>query len=293
MKKKLFLALLLSLGTTSAFAGEGAVISVYGGGIQYEKSLKDKAYIGGVYFSQSFVPVGESFKVAVDAERTLIKYKKDSGIPDYGQKDLTGKINLYYGRNWDFSFGGHKVFIDKNNDNNPWASFVGIKYYKYGIFNVGADGYYSNYDTSYIKFKVYQISPYFGAYFGNPYSYVAQYLGTYYAEMKIDYQKFNDGDDPFGENNYLSGEIKIINYHRNWSLEINGEFGTSSYKLTNGGYVMRNLAEQTVYSAGAKLNVTLTPSVSVSGAYTRSKIKYLDETKGSNNLFLLFVNATF
>jgi hypothetical protein len=293
MKKTLSLALLLSAGATFAFAGDGTVISVYGGGIQYENSVKDRAYVGGVYLSQSFVPIGEPFKVAVDAERTLIKYKKDSGIPDYGQKDLTGKLDFYYGYNWDFSFGGHKIFVDDSSENNPWASFVGIKYYKYGIFNLGVDGYYSNYNTPDTKFEIYQISPYFGAYFGNPYSYAAQYLGTYYAEIRADYQKFQDNNDPFGEDNYLSGEIKIVNYHRNWSLELNGEFGTSSYKMANGGYVMRNLAEQTLYSAGTKLNVTLTPSVSLSGAYTRSKIKYTDGTEGNNNLFLVFVNATF
>jgi len=286
MNKKI-LSIIAIFAFTSSLSGTETMF--YAGKMNYHRSEKDKAYIGGVYFSQSFFSINENFKVSADAERTVFKYRNGKY---YSQNDLTGRID-FFDNGLSLFLGGHKIFV--KNNYSPWSGFIGLQYCKYGIMCTGAEAVFSDYGKSSLNKRniVYQFSPYFGAYFINPYSYIAQYTGTFYTQIKVDYQKLSIRDS-FNKKRYFSGEIKIINFHKDWSVEVEGEVGPSLYKVLNGGFIMRNIYnEQVLRSGKIKVNFTLPDKNILSFSYQNERLRFPDKTKGNNNIFLTMLTFYF
>ena len=177
-----------------------------------------------------------------------------------------------------------------SDDDSEWVVFGGAKYYKYGVFNVGSDFFYSYYN--YVdgnSAKVYQVSPYIGAFFGNPYSYMARHFGIFYLELRGNYQKIN-GQVLNEKDRYFSEAAKIFNYHKNYTLELGIEYGKNKYKVLDGGFVVRNLGDVYKSSYYGKIVVPLNSNLSVTAKYQRIK---LDDGGEKQDVAMGYVNYYF
>jgi len=279
MKKLLSIALISSLGFSAT------VVMPYGGYVNYsDKALKDKAIIGGVYFSYFSSP----YKIEIDPEYTNLTYKDKYNINDWNQKDLTTVIHFYKGYNWDFKVGMHQIFIDQsgNDDKYDKVTFGGILYYKYLKYNVGADYYYSSYDN----FHVNQFTVKGGFNFGNYYS----ESGSFYLEGKLNYINISD-EVAAGTNkdHYFNTDIKLQNYKGPWMTEIYGNYGKNAYKVANDGFVVYNTGGEYKYSLGINVNYYINKVTSFKVGFSRSKYEISSSNNVYSNAFTVSFSKSF
>jgi len=276
MKKILSVALITSMG----FAA-GNTLMPYGAYIDYSKdSAKDYGYVIGAYYSKFSSP----FKFEFDAEHTYITYK-NKYIKDYYQYDFTAIVNYYKGYNWAFKIGNHSIFIDQDGNNNKYdnVAIAGIKYYKYLKYNTGLDFYYSSYD----RFNVKQISPYYGFNFGNYYS----PKGSFYLKLAINYIKLSD-EKITGDDTYLNYDIALSNYIKNWTTTLKASFAKSAYKVENGGYVVYNLGEEYKNSFSLDIKYTWKKVNTFGLKYTYSKFND-NYTTANSSVYLISYSRAF
>jgi hypothetical protein len=255
MKKMLLLSSVVAL----SFAYSSSVVMPYGSYIDYSsKSLKDKAKLGGVYYSYYKWPV----KIEVDGEILKIDYKY--GIPDWKQRDLTLKGNYFYERNWVFNLGVHNLWVKQYNDDYDYSKvfFAGFNYYKYLRCNGGVDYYYSDYNG----FNVYQLTPKFGFNFGNYYS----EMGSFYAEAKYNYIHISK-KDIVPDDTYNNFDLKLQNFQGPWTTTLKTTFGKFAYKVANDGFVVYNTGDEYKYGYGISVNYNFDKINNIKLSFERDK----------------------
>ena len=268
MKKLLSIAALITLGFSYT------TISPYGSFIHYsDKTVKDKAYDGGVYLSCFKSP----FKIEIDGEYLDLKYKNSSNINDYLEKDLTLIGNYFIGFNYKIKAGIRNMYINQkyNNDSYDKVLIAGILYYKYLKYNMGIDYYYSTYDG----FHVNQITPHFGINFGNYYS----NIGSFYLNTSINFIKISDkvvANTP--DDSYINTDISLTNYKGPWATTIKTSLGKNTYKVANGGFVVYNLGEEYHYSYGLDISYKINKKSSLKIGFNRSKFEENNKNAFSN-----------
>lgn len=267
MKKILSVVLL----TTIGFAANVNVVP-YGGFIGYSKNtVKDKAYLGGLYAGYFNFP----YKVEIDGEFLQIKY--NDSTPDYYERDLTFVGSYFMGSNYKVKLGIRNMFIDqKNNSDDYDKAFIGgVLYYKYMKYNIGVDYYYSTYDN----FHVNQITPHFGFNFGDYYS----DEGSFYFNADINIIKISDQyiagtkDDT-----YVNTDLMLSNFKGPWTTTLKASLGKFAYKVAKGGYVVYNLGEEYHYSFGVDVNYKINKKSALTLGYSRSRFEENDKKAYSN-----------
>jgi len=109
--------------------------------------------------------------------------------------------------------------------------------FAYGIEPVRYDAMIYGGSIHYSDSSVFQISPKFGFYVGDYYSY-----GSFYLETRGYYIRLSD-DVGFGKN-FLSAEQKISYSYKNFVLSLSGWLGEQSFAVKNNGFVVYNLSEK-------------------------------------------------
>jgi len=260
MKKRL---ISLSLLTTTLF---GASIMPYGAYIKYDNSAKDKAYLGGIYYSKFTSP----YKLEADAEMLKIKYLKTETTPkDYNEFDLTLVGHYYVGYNYDYKFGIHNIFTD---DDYNQVFIGGVLYYKTLKYNYGADVYVGNYKN----FQTYQLTPKAGFNFGDYYS---QY-GSFYAEGKLNIINISKSDKA-PKQNYTNIDLKLQNFIGDFTTTLKYSLGKSAYKVAFDGFSIYNLGNEYKNSIGIDLSYKLDKISSVKVGLTNSTFTEDDKTAHS------------
>jgi len=266
--KKILSAVLI---TTLGFASNVTILP-YGSFIDYSKNtVKDKAYIGGVYASCLKLP----YKLEVDGEFLQIKYH--GAIPDYYERDLTFVGSYFIGNNYEVKLGVRNMFIDQKNNSDDYDKvfIAGVLYYKYLKYNVGVDYYYSSYDN----FHVTQITPKLGFYFGDYYS----EEGSFYFSAGLNLIKISDQINAGTKNDtYANGDIALSNFKGPWTTTLKASLGKSTYKVAKGGFVVYNLGEEYHYSFGVDVNYKINKKSALTLGYTRSRFEENDKKAYSN-----------
>ena len=279
MKKRLIsLSLLTTTFTTTLF---GASIMPYGAYIKYDNSAKDKAYLGGIYYSKFTSP----YKLEADAEMLKIKYVKTSATTkdsitgkttttdttpkDYNEFDLTLVGHYYVGYNYDYKFGIHNIFTD---DDYNQVFIGGVLYYKTLKYNYGADVYVGNYKN----FQTYQLTPKAGFNFGDYYS---QY-GSFYAEGKLNIINISKSDKA-PKQNYTNIDLKLQNFIGDFTTTLKCSLGKSAYKVASDGFSIYNLGNEYKNSMGVDVSYKLDKISSVKVGLTNSTFTEYDKTAHS------------
>ena len=276
MKKLLSIALISSVGFSYT------LFMPYGSYVDYSKKIsKEKAYDGGVYLSYFKWP----FKVELGGEYLDIKYKSSSNINDYIEKDATFVFNNYIGKNYLIKAGIRDMFVKQDSYDNNKVWIAGILYYEYLKYNLGVDYYYSSYNN----FNVKQFTPHFGFNFGNYYS----DIGSFYLDTKVNFIKIsnqikaNSRDD-----NYVDMDIALSNYKGPWTTTLKGTFGRSSYKVSNGGFVVYNLGDEYKYSFGLDISYRFNKFNTLTIGYKRDKF-IQNNIDAFSNSYLLTYSLSF
>ena len=97
---------LLSIALLSTISFSANLVMPYFSYIDYSnKSIKDEAYNGGIYFSYFKMP----YKLEADVETLNISYKDNT--PDYNENDVT-LVGNYFFNNFKVKLGIRNMFID-------------------------------------------------------------------------------------------------------------------------------------------------------------------------------------
>ena len=277
MKKILSTVLLTSIG----FAGN-ITLSPYGSFIDYSKNtVKDKAYIGGVYASYFNLP----YKLEVDGEFLQIKY--NDVIPDYYERDLTFVGSYFIGNNYEAKLGVRNMFIDQKNNSDDYDKvfIAGLLYYKYLKYNVGVDYYYSSYNN----FHVTQITPKLGFYFGDYYS----EEGSFYFSAGLNLIKISDQINAgTKDDTYVNTDLALSNFKGPWTTTLKASLGKSTYKVAKGGFVVYNLGEEYKYSFGVDVNYKINKNSALTLGYSRSRFDE-NNKKAYSNVYVASFSYNF
>ncbi len=279
MKKLLSIALLASLGFSAGFT-----VMPYGSYINYtDNTIKDKAYDTGVYTSYFTSP----FKLEMDGEYLDLKYKNNSNVNDYIEKDLTFVGNYFIKSNYKIKAGIRNMYINQKNNNDKYDKtlILGMLYYKYLKYNGGIETFYSTYDG----FNVKQLTPHIGYYFGNYYS----TEGLFYAEAKLNYIHISDRKKAGTKlNNYLNTDLKLVNSQGPWATTLKASVGKNVYKVSNGGFIVYNLGEEYHYGFGLDVSYKIDKNTSLKVGYTRSRFDE-NNKKAYSNVFVASYSLSF
>ncbi|GAB6044998.1 hypothetical protein JCM11957_05960 [Caminibacter profundus] len=272
MKKLLSFAAIATLG----FAFN---IMPYGAYLKYsKKSLKDNGYVAGIYASYFNSP----YKIELDLEQSLIKYKSNANMSDWNQGDLTIIGNYYKGYNLAFKAGIHNI-LSKQGSNKEYDKvfILGGMYYEYLKFNMAADFYLGDYSG----FNTYQFSPKIGFNFGNYYS----ESGSFYIEGK--YNLIHITNNKTSQSNYSNFDFKLQNFKGPWTTTLNAAIGKNAYKVANGGFVVYNLGEEYKYSAGIDVSYTIDKISNIKVGYTVAKFTDNNQDVFSNIYTISYLRA--
>lgn len=278
-KRKLLVALLLSTPVLPAFAGSSNTyfsVLPYGGSIDYSSSkYKDNGYFAGIY---SYLGIGLKHSIEGEINYTKIKYLNGSHLNQY---DFTALYTFYPNANLKLRAGAHYISSDDDATDGGIIGFVGADYYQAYKWLVGLDLYYSNYgdyNTNNVYgispagrqsdkgLTVYQTTPKFGFYLGNPRAY-----GTFYFETKGYYIHLSD-DVSFGKDFY-SIEENIYYYYQNLVFKVSGWVGEQSFAVKNNGFAVYNLSEKYKYGYLGEVKYIFNRYVSMSAGVGQDKMK--------------------
>ena len=260
---------LLSIALLSTISFSANLVMPYFSYIDYSnKSIKDEAYNGGIYFSYFKMP----YKLEADVETLNISYKDNT--PDYNENDVT-LVGNYFFNNFKVKLGIRNMFIDQDNNNDSYDKvlFGGVLYYKYLDYNMGVDYYYSDYDD----FHVNQITPHFGVYCGDYNS----YMGSFYMSLDLNFIHLSK-EAITNKDRYLNADLSITNYQGPFSTTIRASVGKNAYKVANGGFVVYNLKEEYKNSIGLDVVYSLNKDTSLKVSYTRNNVKENNQNVFSN-----------
>jgi hypothetical protein len=259
MIKKLFLSSCTA--AVLSFAYSSFSVMPYETYIKYSnKSVKNKALLGGLYLSYYNYPI----KIELDGEYLKIAYKEN--VPSWDQKDLTLKSSYLLGNHWIFNAGIHNIWSKQYEDKFKYNKvlFGGIDYYNYLVYNIGIDYYYTNYKD----FNVYQISPKIGINFGDYYS----FLGSFYLEEKYNYIHISE-ENIAPKNHYNNFDIKLQNFNGPFTTELSASLGRFAYKIDKDGFVVYNTGDEYKYNYGLSINCNFQETNNIKIGILRSKFK--------------------
>ncbi len=265
MKKILSIALLASLGFSANLTTSKPKITImpYAGYVNYTKSIKQNAAIGGLYASYFNKYL---YKIETDIETTKINYK---GItPKYNQTDLTAKVSHYFYNHYAIRAGVHNIFVSQTGNPNHYQKVVfgGLSYYKYLNYNIGVNYYYSFYK----HFNVQQITPKIEFNFGN----LDLPEGLFNAQIKINYIYISDKIKAGTQDNtYWNTDLKLSNTQGQWTTTFKASLGKNAYKVTNGGFVVYNLGEEYEHNFGLNFSYQINKNNSVNMGYSKAYFK--------------------
>ena len=229
------LCLLAVLMPSTGRAGTQTVVTTraYAVPIHYSNSaLKSDGYAAGVY---AYIGHGLHHSFEAAADHSQINYKTG---PDLKQWDYTG-VYTYYRNAWKYRLGLH--YIDSTDDwsNGAMTFFAGTEYFAYTHWNMGIDGYFTNYDNQAPHLNVTQVSPQIGWYLMKKRNtgIYAQVYGHYIRLSK-------DTDLGLDHRDYLSTEGDLTCYYNQFSIKGFGWTGKQVFAVRNGGFVVYNLAEE-------------------------------------------------
>jgi len=286
---KLFL---MGLCTVSLLQAENSV-SVYGGGIDYTDSVKDAGWFAGAYFQNSSL----KNKIELDYERTEISYIDDT-LEDIKQNDFTAVWTHFVGKNLLFRVGAHYIDSNDKDTDEAYTAFAGIKYYQGYDFDLGVDGYYSDY-TNHERadaskgLTVTQIEPSVGFSFGDYKSETGSfYLKTFYIYISPDTVEGGLLDD-----SYHSGGVQLKNFNGNWTNELGAWVGKQVFGVRHDGFTIYNLAEERKGGVPFSSQYAFSKKASLKLQYSYEKFDEADNNAiikdASSNIFALFLNYSF
>ena len=271
----------------------GNTISVYGGGIDYTDSIKDTGFFAGAYFQNSSL----KNKIELGYERTEISYIDDT-LENIEQNDFSIAWDHYVGQNFLFRLGGH--YIDSNgvDTDRVYTAFAGAKYYQGYDFDIGLDGYYSDY-SDYRRadgttgLNVMQVEPSIGFGFGNYQSCMGSaYLRTYYTYIQSDRVEGGSVKD-----SYHSGGLVLQHFKGNWTNGIGGWIGKQVFAVKNKGFTVFNLAEERKGGFALSSSYAFSKSTSLRLQYAYESFEEIvasnDITDASTTTMSLFLNYNF
>ncbi|WP_457641202.1 hypothetical protein [Persephonella sp.] len=268
---------------------------IYGGSINYSGSeIRDYGYYMGIY---GYLGVGYTYSLEGSINYTNIKYLDGGNL---NQFDYTALYTNYPTGNSKVKAGIHYINSDDQATDNGVVFFIGTEIYEPYKKNAGVDfvySYYKNYnvDKTYIKrglnsfisnntgLSVYQISPKFGFYLGDYYSY-----GSFYLETRGYYIRLSD-DVAFGQN-FLSVEQNISYFYKNLTLNLSGWIGKQTFAVKNNGFVVYNLSEKYESGYSASVKYIFNKQSSVTAGINQDRFKEINSTTTTKvtSLFLTF-----
>ncbi len=270
--KKLILSSIAVMG----LMGANFSVMPYSAFINYDNSVKDKGYIGGLYGTMYISPI----KIEYDFEKDIFKYKNNT--PNWNQWSFTGVFNFYKGYNYIFRAGLNHIKVSQANEKqNDNIYILGALYYKYLNYNTGFDFYHSKYKT----FKINQLSMKYGKFFKT-------YDGTFYFEIKPNLIFISDkikANTP--KKNYTDVDFKLTATKWPWVTTLKASVGKNAYKVENGGFVVYNLGEEYKYNYGINVSRYFKNIGTFRVGFSRSKFSENNQDSYSNVYLLTYTRA--
>jgi len=268
---------------------------IYGGSIHYSDSeIKDYGYYMGLY---GYMGIGNHHSLEGGISYINIEYLDGENL---NQFDFTALYTNYSTGNTKIKAGIHYIDSDDKATDDGIILFGGGEIYKQYKKNGGIDlaySYYGNYSinktytymrgrftstTNSTGLSVFQISPKFGFYVGDYYSY-----GSFYLETRGYYIRLSD-DVGFGKN-FLSAEQKISYSYKNFVLSLSGWLGEQSFAVKNNGFVVYNLSEKYKSGYSASLKYILNENASITAGINQDRFKEIGSTKTTKATSLFFI----
>lgn len=286
MKK---ICMLLGVLTASILQAQNSV-SVYGGSLDYSDSAKDTGWFSGIYYQNSSL----TDKLELAYERTEISYI-DTATQELKQNDITAAWTHYLSSNYLFRVGGHYINSNDALTDNGFVVFTGLKYFQGFDFDMGVDGYYSEY-TNYTYtsstqegLTVVQVEPSIGFNFSD---YLSP-MGSFYLKVFYDYIAPDTKNTGTLNDTYHSAGFSLKNFNGSWSNEIGGWAGKQVFAVKNGGFSVYNLAEERKFGTYASVHYAFTKSTGLKIQYAYESFDEEGFSNASSQTLFAVLNHSF
>jgi len=273
---------LMSVATAGALFAQNLSFMPYGAYINYSDSIRDDAYILGLYGSDKV----DRLLLEGGLEYMHIDYKPSAAQDYYKQSTLTMMGTYYYQNNWAFKGGVVNIWskTDQSSTNYDNVFKLAAQYYEYLKYNIEGALYYSNYDN----FDVYQGTLKAGQNF-----LIEEFANnSFYIEAGINQIRISKkGYAP--KQNYTNFDLRFDIYDPAWMASFKASMGKSAYKVANDGWIVYNLGEEYKYSVGVQWTYYIDRSSSLKVGYTRSKFNENTPKDSNADVFLLSFARAF
>ncbi len=282
----LFLLTVLSL-----VASEINTVTPFAGYVGYgDNSVKENGFYGGVYMSR------KDMQQQLDIQYSYLKLDYKDNTQTFGQNDFTFVYSNYSVQNYILKGGVHYIDSDDYLTDGGMVFFGGVRYYEKESFDIGIDGYYSNYGNFSPTLNVWQLTPSVGKYLHTRQS------GDFYLNLQYFYITFEESNivetvnshsarpnmhtirsvAEYDNNNH-SVQLSVTNYYGKFTTTGYVWGGKQAYAVRNGGFTVYNLAE--IHNGGAGLIIDYKIKESLGFSFDLAYEKFTDtETAEDTNM---------